>query len=86
MRARHVSANVEQCTYYFKAIRFSLSLSSSPGANNYAAAGIASCGHYEIVSMEVTHDGAGSHNGNGRTPDSDCAVNMDTEGHYLGGP
>lgn len=55
------------------------------GANNYDSAGIASCGHYETVSLATIHDTAG-HNGNGRTPDSDCAIKIDTEGHFLGGP
>ena len=49
------------------------------GANNYDSAGIASCGHYETVSLATIHDTAG-HNGNGRTPDSDCAIKIDTEG------
>jgi hypothetical protein len=58
------------------------------GANNYAAAGHASCGHSDVVSIEnaghAYHDAG--HNGNGRAPDSDCMIKTDPKGHALGGP
>ena len=54
------------------------------GASNYAAAGVASCGHVETVDHGNYHDNG--QNGQGRAPDSDCAIEQDTEGHLLGGP
>jgi hypothetical protein len=51
----------------------------------YEQPGHASCGHMENIQHGNYHDGI-SGNGNGRAPDSDCASNVDTAHHYLGGP
>ena len=54
------------------------------GSAGYAQAGVASCGHVETIQHDNYHDAG--HNGQGRAPDSDCALEQDTEGHLLGGP
>ena len=50
----------------------------------YKTPGHASCGHMETIAHGNYHDGG--HNGQGRAPDSDCASEIDKDGHLLGGP
>ena len=51
-------------------------------AVGYDQPGHASCGHMETIAHGNYHDAG--HNQYGRAPDTDCASEVDTEGHLLG--
>lgn len=48
-----------------------------------APPGYAQCEHVDQIDHGNYHDAG--HNGAGRAPDADCATQVDTEGHFLGG-
>jgi len=76
--------NWEQCRQAARTAGYNTFVMEHPAG--YDAPGHASCGHMESIAHGNYHGGSAGHNDQGRAPDSDCASEVDTEGHLLGGP
>jgi hypothetical protein len=74
--------NWEGCRQAARAAGYNTFVMEHPAG--YAVPGHASCGHMETIAHGNYHDAG--HNQYGRAPDTDCASEVDTEGHLLGGP
>ena len=76
--------NWEQCRQAARTAGYNTFVMEHPAG--YDAPGHASCGHMESIAHGNYHGGSAGHNDQGRAPDTDCASEVDTEGHLLGGP